>query len=37
GGSSIQTHHLEYSDGGILDMDDPLADLVEDREKVRKF
>ncbi|XP_055019665.1 partitioning defective 3 homolog B-like [Boleophthalmus pectinirostris] len=34
GGSSIQTHHLEYSDGGILDMDDPLADLVEDREKL---
>ncbi|CAL1598197.1 unnamed protein product [Knipowitschia caucasica] len=34
--SVVQTHRLEYSDGGILDMDDPLADLVEDREKVRK-
>uniref|UniRef100_A0A3B3Z6W0 PDZ domain-containing protein n=1 Tax=Periophthalmus magnuspinnatus TaxID=409849 RepID=A0A3B3Z6W0_9GOBI len=37
GDDMIQTHHLEYSDGGILDMDDPLADLVEDREKVRKY
>ncbi|XP_033834169.2 partitioning defective 3 homolog B-like [Periophthalmus magnuspinnatus] len=34
GDDMIQTHHLEYSDGGILDMDDPLADLVEDREKL---
>lgn len=34
GDSVVQTHHLEYSDGGILDMDDPLADLVEDREKL---
>ncbi|XP_072299281.1 par-3 family cell polarity regulator beta a [Eucyclogobius newberryi] len=34
GDSVVHTHHLEYSDGGILDMDDPLADLVEDREKL---
>lgn len=32
----MQTHHLEYMEGGILDMDDLLSDLVEDRDKVRK-
>lgn len=37
GDSEVRTHHLEYNDGGILDMDDPLADLVEDRERVRVF
>lgn len=31
----MQTHHLEYVEGGILDMDDDLSDLVEDRDKVR--
>uniref|UniRef100_A0A3Q3BAE3 Partitioning defective 3 homolog B n=1 Tax=Kryptolebias marmoratus TaxID=37003 RepID=A0A3Q3BAE3_KRYMA len=30
----VNIHHLEYADGGILDMDDPLSDLVEDREKL---
>ncbi|XP_035533945.1 par-3 family cell polarity regulator beta a [Morone saxatilis] len=30
----VKTHHLEYLDGGILDMDDLLSDLVEDREKL---
>lgn len=30
-----KTHHLEYAEGGILDMDDMLSDLVEDRDKVR--
>lgn len=34
GDSEVRTHHLEYNDGGILDMDDPLADLVEDRERL---
>lgn len=31
----VNIHHLEYEDGGILDIDDLLGDLVEDREKVR--
>ncbi|XP_061841077.1 par-3 family cell polarity regulator beta a isoform X1 [Nerophis lumbriciformis] len=34
GRSAVNTHHLEYTDGGILDMDDPLTDLVEDRDKL---
>lgn len=34
GDRSVTTHHLEYSEGGILDMDDLLTDLVEDRDKV---
>ncbi|KAM9328034.1 par-3 family cell polarity regulator beta a isoform 2-T2 [Pholidichthys leucotaenia] len=34
GGSEVKTHHLEYNDGGILDMDDLLSDLVEDRDKL---
>ncbi|MEQ2232664.1 Partitioning defective 3 B [Ilyodon furcidens] len=29
----VNIHHLEYVDGGILDIDDLLGDLVEDREK----
>lgn len=33
---AVNIHHLEYDDGGILDMDDMISDLVEDREKVRK-
>lgn len=33
----MKTHHLEYAEGGILDMDDLLADLVEDRDKVGHF
>lgn len=32
----MNIHHLEYMDGGILDVDDLLSDLVEDREKVRR-
>uniref|UniRef100_A0A3Q4MI36 PDZ domain-containing protein n=1 Tax=Neolamprologus brichardi TaxID=32507 RepID=A0A3Q4MI36_NEOBR len=36
GETAMQTHHLEYMEGGILDMDDLLSDLVEDRDKVRK-
>uniref|UniRef100_A0A3B5A709 Partitioning defective 3 homolog B-like n=1 Tax=Stegastes partitus TaxID=144197 RepID=A0A3B5A709_9TELE len=35
GESAVKTHHLEYAEGGILDMDDLLSDLVEDRDKVR--
>lgn len=35
GESAVKTHHLEYAEGGILDMDDMLSDLVEDRDKVR--
>lgn len=31
----MKTHHLEYVDGGILDVDDLLSDLVEDKDKVR--
>lgn len=35
GDSTVRTYHLEYAEGGILDMDDLLTDLVEDRDKVR--
>ncbi|XP_029376305.1 par-3 family cell polarity regulator beta a isoform X3 [Echeneis naucrates] len=34
GETAVKTHHLEYSEGGILDMDDLLSDLVEDRDKL---
>ncbi|XP_062383522.1 par-3 family cell polarity regulator beta a [Sardina pilchardus] len=30
----VRTHHVEYADGGILDPDDMLTDLVEDRDKL---
>ncbi|MEQ2294930.1 Partitioning defective 3 B, partial [Ameca splendens] len=30
----VRTHHVEYCDGGILDPDDILSDLVEDKDKV---
>ncbi|KAH0507351.1 Heterogeneous nuclear ribonucleoprotein A3-like protein 1 [Microtus ochrogaster] len=29
----VKIHHLEYTDGGILDPDDVLADVVEDKDK----
>lgn len=32
----MRTHHVEYADGGILDPDDMLADLLEDKDKVRQ-
>lgn len=32
----MKIHHLEYTDGGILDMDDLLNELVEDKDRVRK-
>ncbi|KAM6893471.1 par-3 family cell polarity regulator beta a [Xenentodon cancila] len=31
---SLKIHHLEYTEGGILDMDDLLSDLIEDRDKL---
>ncbi|KAF4796772.1 hypothetical protein TURU_078593 [Turdus rufiventris] len=34
--SWVNIHHLEYTDGGILDPDDVLADVVEDKDKVWK-
>ncbi|KAL0985650.1 hypothetical protein UPYG_G00159990 [Umbra pygmaea] len=30
----VRTHHVEYCDGGILDPDDTLTDLLEDRDKL---
>ncbi|XP_017312395.1 par-3 family cell polarity regulator beta a isoform X1 [Ictalurus punctatus] len=30
----VRTHHVEYADGGILDPDDKLADLLEDKDKL---
>ena len=30
----VRTHHVEYCDGGILDPDDVLSDLVDDKDKV---
>ena len=32
----VKIHHLEYTDGGILDPDDVLADVVEDKDKLEK-
>nr|XP_020447832.1 partitioning defective 3 homolog B-like isoform X1 [Monopterus albus] len=34
GESAMMIHHLEYAEGGILDMDDLLGDLVEDRDRL---
>ncbi|XP_068165619.1 par-3 family cell polarity regulator beta a isoform X2 [Antennarius striatus] len=34
GESDVRTHHLEYTEGGILDKDDLLSDLVEDRDRL---
>ncbi|KAL4635801.1 hypothetical protein GN956_G13564 [Arapaima gigas] len=30
----VRIHHVEHSDGGILDPDDVLADLVEDKDRL---
>ncbi|XP_067117158.1 partitioning defective 3 homolog B-like [Osmerus mordax] len=30
----VRTYQVKYSDGGILDQDDLLSDLVEDRDKL---
>ncbi|KAJ7408051.1 hypothetical protein WISP_122973 [Willisornis vidua] len=34
--SWVNIHHLEYTDGGILDPDDVLADVVEDKDKAER-
>ncbi|XP_069554997.1 partitioning defective 3 homolog B isoform X2 [Brachyistius frenatus] len=34
GDFQVRTHHVEYCDGGILDPDDILSDLVEDKDKL---
>ncbi|KAF7654527.1 hypothetical protein LDENG_00068630 [Lucifuga dentata] len=34
GNFRVHTHHVEYCDGGILDPDDILSDLVEDKDKL---
>ncbi|GAA6083705.1 par-3 family cell polarity regulator beta a isoform X1 [Tachysurus ichikawai] len=31
----VRTHHVEYADGGILDPDDMLKELLEDKDKQR--
>lgn len=31
----LQVHRLEHSDGGILDLDDVLCDVADDKDKVR--
>ncbi|CAL8308398.1 unnamed protein product [Merluccius merluccius] len=31
----VRTHHVEYGEGGILDMDDLLSELLEDKDRVR--
>jgi N-terminal of Par3 and HAL proteins len=33
----ITVHSLKSLDGGILDQDDRIADVVDDREQVYKF
>eukprot|EP00062_Callorhinchus_milii_P014670 gi/632964106/ref/XP_007898238.1/ PREDICTED: partitioning defective 3 homolog B [Callorhinchus milii] len=33
-GYLVRIHHLEYTDGGILDPDDILMDVVEDKDKL---
>ncbi|XP_060716097.1 par-3 family cell polarity regulator beta a isoform X1 [Tachysurus vachellii] len=30
----VRTHHVEYADGGILDPDDMLKELLEDKDKL---
>lgn len=30
----IQVHRLEHGDGGILDVDDMLCDVVDDKDRV---
>lgn len=31
----LQVHRLEHSDGGILDLDDVLCDVADDKDRVR--
>ncbi|KAK1884890.1 Partitioning defective 3 like [Dissostichus eleginoides] len=30
----IQVHRLEHGDGGILDLDDMLCDVVDDKDRI---
>lgn len=30
----VQVHRLEHGDGGILDLDDMLRDVVDDKDRV---
>ncbi|CAL8284194.1 unnamed protein product, partial [Gadus morhua 'NCC'] len=30
----VRIHHVEYDEGGILDMDDPITDLLEDKDQL---
>ncbi|CAL8406821.1 unnamed protein product [Arctogadus glacialis] len=30
----VRIHHVEYDEGGILDMDDPITDLLEDKDRL---
>lgn len=30
----LQVHRLEHSDGGILDLDDVLCDVADDKDRV---
>lgn len=30
----VQVHRLEHGDGGILDVDDMLCDVVDDKDRV---
>lgn len=30
----VQVHRLEHGDGGILDLDDMLCDVVDDKDRV---
>lgn len=31
----LQVHRLEHGDGGILDLDDVLCDVADDKDRVR--
>lgn len=31
----LQVHRVEHSDGGILDLDDVLCDVADDKDRVR--
>lgn len=32
----VQVHRLEHGDGGILDVDDMLCDVVDDKDRVSR-
>lgn len=33
----VQVHRLEHGDGGILDVDDMLCDVVDDKDRVSRM